>query len=124
MYVRNYQPGSSWLPGEVQERTGPVSFRIKMQDGRIRRCHVNQVRKRSVEEPLAPEVQVEVPNSLTEVLPETPDPPVEFAQPSPEPCVSEPVVEENLPQPSESSTVSRPSTAVKVYPSRIRKTVD
>ena len=126
VYVRNYQPGRSWLPGEVQERTGPVSFRVKMQDGRLCRCHIDQVRKRSVEEPSASEVQVDVPTSHTDVLPDTPEPSVELPQPSQETSVTEerPVVEESSPQTSDSSTVSRPLTAVKVYPSRTRKTVD
>ena len=56
VYVRNYQSGRSWLPGEVQEITGPVSVRVKLQDGRLRRCHLDQVRKRSVDEPSEPEV--------------------------------------------------------------------
>ena len=125
VYVRNYQSGKSWLPGEVQERTGPVSFRVKMQDGRLRRCHVDQMRKRSVEEPSAPEEQVDVPSPRIEVQPEPPEPSVELDQPSPETNESEecPVVEDSLPQPSDPSTVSRPSSSVKVYPSRIRKSV-
>ena len=79
-----------------------------------------------MEEPSASEVHVDVPNSLTDVLPETPDPLAELAQPSEEPSASDerPVVEENLPQMSDSSTITKPLTAVKVYPSRMRKTVD
>ena len=38
MYVRNYQPGRRWLPGVKQDKTGPVLYRTKWQDGRLRRC--------------------------------------------------------------------------------------
>ena len=82
MYVRNYQPGRGWLPGEVQERKGPVS----MQDGRLHRCHLDQVWKRSVEEPSASDMQVDAPNSRTDVLPVLS---VELAQPSAETSASE-----------------------------------
>ncbi|XP_064387325.1 uncharacterized protein K02A2.6-like [Halichondria panicea] len=51
VYVRNYQSGNRWLPGVIQEKTGPVSFRAKMQNGQVRRCHVDQVRNRTVDEP-------------------------------------------------------------------------
>lgn len=123
MYVRNYQPERRWLHGVVQDKTGPVSLRVKMQDSRLRRCHFDQVCSRSIEEPSVSEV----PNSLTDVLPNVlPDPPVEIAQPSKETCSPQEVTsaEENLPQASESSNVSKSSTAVKVYPSHTHKLVD
>lgn len=118
------QKGAGYrLPGVVQDKTGPVSLRVKMHDSRLRRCLFDQVRSRSIEEPSVSEV----PNSLTDVLPNVlPDPPVEIAQPSKETCSPQEVtsVEENLPQASESSNVSKSSTAVKVYPSRTHKLVD
>ena len=87
------------------------------------------MRKKAVEEPSASEVQVDVSNSHTDVLPvlpDTPEPSVELAQPSSETSVSEEpsIAEESLPQPSDSNTIPRPLTAVKVYLSRIRKNVD
>ena len=124
VYVRNYQQGRSWLPGVIQERTGPVSFRVRMQDGRIRRCHLDQVRKRSVEEPSASESEIEVPNSLTDVQPVPPDSPVERTQAEESSVPHEHPVVESSEQTSSSSTISRPATAVKVYPTRTRKAVD
>ncbi len=50
VYVRNYQSGRRWLPGVIQDKTGPVSYRAKMQDGRLRRCHVDQIQSRTVDE--------------------------------------------------------------------------
>ena len=51
VFVRNYHQGNRWLPGVVKQRTGPVSFHVKLDDGRIRRCHQDQIRNRSVEMP-------------------------------------------------------------------------
>ena len=48
VYVRNYHGGEKWLPGVIEKRTGPVSFLVKLSDGRDRRCHQDQVRKRTV----------------------------------------------------------------------------
>ena len=49
--MQNYHHGDRWLPGVVQQKTGPVSFRVKLNDGRMRRCHQDQLRKRTVEMP-------------------------------------------------------------------------
>ena len=43
VFVRNYHHGSRWLPGTIQQQTGPVSFRVRLTDGRIRRCHQDQI---------------------------------------------------------------------------------
>ena len=36
MFVRNYHHGGRWLPGVIEQKTGPVSFRVKLDDGRLR----------------------------------------------------------------------------------------
>ena len=51
VFVRNYHQGDRWLPGIVTEKTGPVSFKVKLTTGQNRRCHQDQLRKRSVEVP-------------------------------------------------------------------------
>ena len=51
VFVRNYHHGDRWLPGCIEQRTGPVSFKVRLEDGRTRRCHQDQVRNRSVEMP-------------------------------------------------------------------------
>ena len=33
--VRNFPSGNGWLPDIIEERSGPLSFQIKLQDGRI-----------------------------------------------------------------------------------------
>ena len=51
VFVRNYHHGNRWLSGTIQQQTGPVSFRVRLTDGRIRRCHQDQIRRRYVELP-------------------------------------------------------------------------
>ena len=43
--VRNYLRGEKWEPGTITKKTGPVSYSVKLSDGRDRRCHQDQVRK-------------------------------------------------------------------------------
>ena len=47
VFVRNYGAGSVWLPAKIVESTGPVSFRVVLEDGRNRCCHQDQLRSRS-----------------------------------------------------------------------------
>lgn len=65
--VENYHPGDKWLPGMIQKKTGPLSFVVKLTDGRIRRCHQDQVCRRSMEVPQGSSVDSETPVSPTEV---------------------------------------------------------
>ena len=44
--MKNFGGGPTWLPGVVQDRTGPVSYRVQMEDGREIRRHVNHLRNR------------------------------------------------------------------------------
>ena len=39
VFVKNFGAGSRWLPGEIVEVIGPVSFQVLLEDGRRRRCH-------------------------------------------------------------------------------------
>ena len=46
VYIRNFGKGDPWLKGVIQERTGPVSFRIKLENGQIIKRHQDHLRKR------------------------------------------------------------------------------
>ena len=50
VYAKNFGTGKQWLPGEITGTTGPVSYTVRLEDGRDRRCHVDQLRTRIVEE--------------------------------------------------------------------------
>ena len=49
VFVRNYHHGDKWLPSVIQQKTGLVSYRVKLTDGKDRRCQKDQVHKHSVE---------------------------------------------------------------------------
>ena len=56
VFARNFSThGHPWIPGVVQETTGPVSFRIQLGDDSIVRRHIDQIRVRSCPAPLTPE---------------------------------------------------------------------
>ena len=50
VFVKNFGAGSRWLPGEIVEMSGPVSFHVELEDGRRRRCHQDRLRHRVVED--------------------------------------------------------------------------
>ena len=64
--IRNYQTGKHWLPGVICTKTGPVSLVVKLTDGRERRCHKDQIRKRSVTMDTSPEPEIEITSGLNE----------------------------------------------------------
>lgn len=43
VFVRNYGAGPVWLPAKVVARSGPVSFQVAVENGRLRRCHQDQL---------------------------------------------------------------------------------
>ena len=45
VYVRNYNRGRPWVAGVVQSKTGPLSYTIKLEDGRVVKRHLDQIRK-------------------------------------------------------------------------------
>ena len=55
MFVRNHAQGDKWLPGVISALSGPVSYRVKLQDSRIIRCHQDQLRPRAPAQPQDPQ---------------------------------------------------------------------
>ena len=51
VFVRNYHQGDQWLSATIEQKTGPVSYKVKLEKGKVRRCHQDQIRNRSVELP-------------------------------------------------------------------------
>ena len=54
---RNFSAGASWLPGTILECEGEVAVKIKLDDGRIWRRHVDHVRNTEVPEEIRVESQ-------------------------------------------------------------------
>ena len=50
IFARNFGTGCRWFPGDIIERAGPASFRVRLEDGRFNCCHLDQLRHREVEE--------------------------------------------------------------------------
>ena len=128
VFVRNYHHGDKWIPGTIQNRTGPVSFKVLLQDGQNRRCHQDQVRKRVVS------VSNSLPNEMTPSSPvvESPAPVPETNSTSSsvsETSVSDSTSTEIQPEkcPSHEVTPSiatnKPDSQPKIYPTRNRKPV-
>ena len=46
--VKNQTSGPKWLPGQIQEVRGPVTYIVLLQDGRVMKRHVDQIRSRTV----------------------------------------------------------------------------
>lgn len=54
--ARNFASGPKWLFGTVEEKTGPVSYTVRLEDGRLWRRHVDHIRTRFPVEPSVPRV--------------------------------------------------------------------
>ncbi len=53
-----------WIAGLILEKTGPVSFRIEsLVDGRLLKCHVDQIRKRFPENDVELKVVIPQPSA-------------------------------------------------------------
>ena len=44
VYAQNFVTGQKWMPTIVQYVTGSISFLVKLQDGRLIRCHQDHLR--------------------------------------------------------------------------------
>ena len=64
--IRNYgKYGAKWLPATVVERTGPVSYRCQLQDGRVFRRHQDQIQVRQESpSPVPPEMSYPTPTAV------------------------------------------------------------
>lgn len=43
VFVWNYLQGDQWLPGSIEQKTGPVSYRVKLTNGKVIHCHHDQI---------------------------------------------------------------------------------
>ena len=51
VFLKNQGRGETWLPGHIIESSGPVSFKVQLQDGRTISRHQDHLRKRFTEDP-------------------------------------------------------------------------
>ena len=123
--MKNFGQGNRWLPGMIVEFSSPGSFKVCLEDGRLKRCHIDHLRKRLVEdEPemsqLTPEIPVGDTDTSTDVLTDTVQLP---SEPEPPPAVSESnehSFDSNDP-PSDNSNARPSNSTVRRYPHRQRR---
>ena len=48
VYVRNFGYGAPWLEGKIQKYTGPVSFKVLLEGGRVVRRHLHHIMHESL----------------------------------------------------------------------------
>ena len=70
MFAKNHGKGDKWLYGEIVEKSGPLLFKVKLDDGRVARYHQDHLQKRSCSKPELP-LQEEV--SEPAVIPALPE---------------------------------------------------
>ncbi|XP_058042578.1 uncharacterized protein K02A2.6-like [Ahaetulla prasina] len=46
VWAHNYSEGPTWLAGKILEITGPKSYLVEIEDGRVWKRHIDQIRKR------------------------------------------------------------------------------
>ena len=59
VFIKNFGNRLPWLPGEIKEIQGPVSYSVLLNDGRSFKRHVDQIRVRTV-----PDSSVNTPDSI------------------------------------------------------------
>ena len=45
VWALNFRPGEKWLRGTVVRLKGPVSYKVKLENGQLCRCHIDQLRQ-------------------------------------------------------------------------------
>ena len=63
VFVSNFAQGPKWLPGEICKIRGPLSYEVKLNDGRVIRRHVDHIRRRTVPSPSPPDDELLMPPS-------------------------------------------------------------
>ena len=126
VFVKNFGAGQRWLPGQIVDVSGPVSFHVLLEDGRRKRCHQDQLRSRVVDDGDPDTTQGGPDSSFPIASPssseEAPTPQGAGPPESRQPTDSSTSTESNTSSPTESSTPVQPTeTAAKRYPRRQRR---
>ena len=100
VYIRDFPSGKSWLPGVIESACGPLTYRIKLSDGRSFRRHIDHIRSRS-----ASAIELSTPPNWME-FPATSDSTTSLTREPPNPSVP-----------------LRRSTRISVPPNRLEPTI-
>ena len=55
--ARNYGRGNKWLPGTVERKTGPLSFKVRLKSGNLIKRHQDQLHNRGIPDVSLPEAR-------------------------------------------------------------------
>jgi len=116
VYVRNFGRGERWIPGEIVQSTGPVSYKVKTSEGLLVRRHADQIRV-TCAEPECESVTSSRSDRLTPSFQSIPKP-VVVEQHEPETLETEPCGVTNHSPPHESETASGQGIGSPVQPLR------
>ena len=51
VFVWNFAAGPTWIAGSITAEHGPCAFVVELSDGRVVKCHIDHVRRRTVAHP-------------------------------------------------------------------------
>ena len=103
VFVKNNRSGEKWLSGHILKSSGPVSFKVQLQNRKMIRCHQDQLRSRFTENPQQKDISLFEDDDVN-IIP---------SSPNSAPVVLEPPSTESAPQPA--------TGGANRYPSRIRR---
>ena len=64
VYIRNFGPGTKWIPGDLLSSDGSASFNVSLQGGKTVSRHIDHIRNRSEQQicvPMSEEQTEEIP---------------------------------------------------------------
>ena len=126
MFVKNFGSGCQWLPGKILDVSGPVSFRVQLEDGRQRRCHQDHLRLREVEGAMSSDMSQIAPEDSILISPtttsESRDPVMTSVSSGTPPEVGPPTEQTESPTTTSQPSASNPSA--QRYPRHNRKPRD
>ena len=126
VFVKNPLAGDKWFRGVVLSSQGNVSYSVRLESGRVRKCQIDQLRERPVELPSTPVgvPPVETPMTAPAVSEsaETPSPvaPASTSESDETPSVGD---NRDTMEPSKEVSVNPPLSMLKEYPKRNRSQV-
>ena len=120
VFVKNFGSGCRWLRGRIVQTLGSVSFRVQLDDGRLRKCHQDHLRPRLVEDDTPEMSQLPAEGSLSIPAPDIVEPVTPTPQITPG---SQPSTQPETVSPTTSPTVTNESNVSieRRYPRRNRK---
>ena len=62
VYVRDFRQGHTWLQGKIVKCSGPVSYKVKLDNGQVIRRHEDHLRRRSTPALILTDDIVDTPN--------------------------------------------------------------